>query len=48
MDMLPRFLIKWSSTLGKYSIFHPWQGFFANNFTSKYAILFIFSKPDGQ
>ena len=27
MDMLPRFWIRWSSTFGKYSIFHPWQGF---------------------
>ena len=46
MDMLPRFWIKWSSTFGKYSIFHPWQGFSADNFTSRNAILFIFSRPD--
>ena len=46
MDMFPRFWIRWSSTFGKYSIFHPWQGFSANNFTSRNAILFIFSSPD--
>ena len=28
------------------SIFHPWQGFSANNFASRNAILFIFSSPD--
>ena len=44
MDMLPRFWISWSSTFEKYSIFHPWQGFSANNFTSRNAILFIFFK----
>ena len=44
MDMFPRFWIRWSSTFGKYSIFHPWQGFSANNFTSRNAILFIFFK----
>ena len=44
MDMLPRFWITWSSTFGKYSIFHPWQGFSANNFTSRNAILFTFFK----
>ena len=27
MDMFPRFWIRWSSTFGKYSIFHSWQGF---------------------
>ena len=44
MDMLPRFWIRWSLTFGKYSICHPWQGFCANNFTSRNAILFIFFK----
>ena len=42
LDMFPRFWIKWSSSFGKYSIFHPWQGFSANTFTSRNAILFIF------
>ena len=42
MDMFPRFWISWSSTFEKYSIFHPWQGFSANNFTYRNAILFFF------
>ena len=44
MDMLPQFWIRRPSTFGKYSIFHPLQGFSANNFTSRNAILFIFFK----
>ena len=44
IDVLPCFWIWWSSTFGKNSIFHPWQGFSANNFTSNYALLFIFFK----
>ena len=44
MDMFPRFWIWWSSTLWKYSIFHPWQRFSANNFTPRNAILFNFCK----
>ena len=43
---VPHFWISWSSTFGKYSIFHPWQRFSANNVTSKYALLFIFSRPE--
>ena len=46
LDMFPRFWIKWSSSFGKYSIFHPWQGFSANTFTSRNAILFIFWIPE--
>ena len=44
MDMFPRFWVRWSSTFGKNSIFHHWQGFSANNFTSRNAILFTFFK----
>ena len=44
MHMFPRFWIRWSSTFGKYSIFHPCQEFSTNTFTSKYAILSIFFK----
>ena len=44
MDMLPHFWIRWSSTFRKDSVCHPWQGFCANNFTSRNAILFIFFK----
>ena len=46
MDISPRFWIMRPSTFGKYSIFHPLQGFSANNFTSTNAILFIFSRPE--
>ena len=44
MEMFPHFWIRRCSTFGKYSIFHPFQEFSANNFTSRNAILFIFSK----
>ena len=40
MDIFPSFWIRWSSTFGKYSIFHPLQGFSDNNFTSRNTILF--------
>ena len=44
MDMSPRFWIRLSSNFRKYSICKPWEGFSANNFTSRNAILFIFFK----
>ena len=44
MNIFPRFWIRWSSTFRKYSISHPWQRLFANNFTSRNAILFISCK----
>ena len=46
MDMFPPFWIRGSSTFGKSSACHPWQGFSANTFTSRNAILFTFSRPD--
>ena len=47
-DMFPHFWIRRPSTFGKYSIFHSLQGFTSNNFTSRNAILFIFSGLKGH
>ena len=44
MNMFSRFWIRRFSTIEKYLIIHLWQGFSANNFTSRNAILFIFLK----
>ena len=41
MDIFPRFWIRRPSTFGKYSIFHPFRGFSANNFTSGNVTLFF-------
>ena len=45
MDMFSRFWIRRPLTFRKYSIFHPLWRFSTNNFTSKNATLFTFSRP---
>ena len=44
MDMFSRFWIRRPLTFRKYSIFHPLWRFSTNNFTSRNATLFIFSR----
>ena len=43
IDMLPLFWLRWSSTFGKYLIFHCWQGFSVNNiyFLEYYTVYFL-------
>ena len=45
--MFSCFWIRGPLTFWKYSIFHPLWQFSTNNFTSRNATLFIFSRPNG-